>query len=594
MTGHDLLPAILAPTKAAHRTAERIARLWPGLTPIGPEGFADAAREAFLAGRPVIAVCAAGILIRVLAPLIADKHREPPVVAVSADGSMVVPLLGGHHGANPLARRIASALCSRAAITTAGDLAFGVALDAPPAGWRLAPGDPKPAMARLLGGAPAVIDGALSWIDRAAFSGTDGNAAPVVLRESLVPATTGPDALVYHPSRLAVGIGCERGATADEILSLIRETLEEAGLTLDAVALLASLDLKMDEPGLAAAAATLDRPLRFFNAATLEAETPRLANPSDIVFRAVGCHGVAEGAALAAAGPGGRLLVPKRRSARATCAVALAETVLVPAAIGLARGTLALVGIGPGDPRWRTPEADTMLRQASDLVGYGLYLDLLGPLAAGRQCHAFGLGEETERVRHALDLAASGRRVALVCSGDAGIYAMASLVWEEIETAGRADWARVAVVMTPGVTAVQALAARCGAPLGHDFCLISLSDLLTPWPVIERRLRAAAEGDFVVALYNPVSQRRRRPFERAREILVAHRPPATPVVIGRNLGRPGEAVTVTTLDRVTASDIDMLSVVLIGSSETRVVERPEGRVVYTPRGYAAKRMDKAS
>jgi cobalt-precorrin 5A hydrolase/precorrin-3B C17-methyltransferase len=292
---------------------------------------------------------------------------------------------------------------------------------------------------------------------------------------------------------------------------------------------------------------------------------------------------------LAAAGPQATLLVPKRKSARATCAIAIAPAPI--GAVGRGRGSLALVGLGPGDPAWRTPEAEAAVARAGDLVGYRLYLDLLGRATAGKALHPFALGEEEARVRAALDLAAAGRDVALVCSGDPGIYAMAALVFEMIDRGGRAEWRRPEITVVPGISALQAAAARAGAPLGHDFCAISLSDLLTPWPVIERRLRAAAEGDFVVALYNPVSRQRRRQFDVAMEIMRGHRSADTPVILARNLGRAGETLRIIYLADATAAQVDMLTIVLVGSSQTRRVDRGKGRAwVYTPRGYAAKRV----
>ncbi|MGH6947915.1 MAG: precorrin-3B C(17)-methyltransferase, partial [Kiloniellales bacterium] len=270
-------------------------------------------------------------------------------------------------------------------------------------------------------------------------------------------------------------------------------------------------------------------------------------------------------------------------------AVALAPAPFDGAALGRPRGALAVVGLGPGGAAWRTAEAEAVLTSAEELVGYRLYLDLVGPLAQGKNLHPFELGDEEARVVRALDLAAQGRRVALVCSGDPGIYAMASLVFEALERGGRDDWKRIAVAVAPGISALQAAAARIGAPLGHDFCAISLSDLLTPWAQIERRLIAAAEGDFVVALYNPVSRRRRWQLAQATEILLKHRPPETPVVLARNLGREGEALSVRPLSALTADDVDMLTVVLIGSSATRQIARGDGGThVYTPRGYERK------
>jgi len=552
------------------------------------DDFTAALQAAFLAGRPIVGLCAAGTLVRALAPLLADKRVEPPVVAVAEDGSAVVPLLGGHRGANDLARRIAAALGVEAAVTTAGDRRFGVALDAPPAGWRL--GNPehyKGFAAALLGGKTLRLEGDAPWLaDSGLPMGGGGELMIQVTEQRGAPA---PDRLVYHRARLCLGVGCERGAAPDELAALVQQTLAAAGLSPLAIAGVFSIDVKADEAAVLALADALDVPARFFDAATLEAETPRLANPSDLVFREVGCHGVAEGAALAAAGPEGPLVVAKTKSARTTCAVALAPAIIDATLLGRGRGTLAVIGTGPGDPVWRTPEVEAAVLRAGDLVGYGLYLDLLGPLAAGKARHGYALGEEETRVRVALDLAAEGRDVALVCSGDPGIYAMATLVFELLERGGRADWQRVAITVMPGVSALQAAAARAGAPLGHDFCTISLSDLLTPWAAIERRVRAAAEGDFVLAFYNPVSQRRTRQLAEAVAILRKHRADDTPVVLARNLGRAGETVTTLNLAELTPDKVDMLTVVLVGSSETRRVARPDGSSwIYTPRGYAGK------
>ncbi len=183
-------------------------------------------------------------------------------------------------------------------------------------------------------------------------------------------------------------------------------------------------------------------------------------------------------------------------------------TPLDAGAIGRPRGRLAIVGTGPGDPAWRTPEATALLAAADEIVGYRLYLDLLGGAIAGKRRHDSAIGEEAARARLALDLAAEGGSVALVSSGDPGIYGLAALVFELIERERRRDWSAVEIAVAPGVSAMHAAAARVGAPLGHDFCAISLSDLLTPWPAIRARLEAAASADFVVALYNPRSARR--------------------------------------------------------------------------------------
>jgi cobalt-precorrin 5A hydrolase/precorrin-3B C17-methyltransferase len=545
----------------------------------------------FQAGRPIIGICAAGILIRALAPLLADKRAEPPVLAIAEDGSAVVPLLGGHHGANRLARTLAPLAGGIAAVTTAGDVALGLALDEPPSGWRVAnPEAAKAVTAALLaGGEPlrlTVEAGTADWLAPVAARFGGGGSVGVRITDRAAPADDA--ALTLHPPVLAVGIGCERDAPADEVLALVREVLEGAGLAAGAVACVASLMLKADEPAVHAAAAELGVPARFFTAAELEAETPRLANPSDLVFREVRCHGVAEAAALAAAGPAAELVVVTTRSARATCAVARSPRPIGAAAVGRERGRLAIVGIGPGSAAWRTPEATRVLSEATDIVGYQLYLDLIADLIHGQRLHAPPMTEEEARARLALDLAGEGRRVALVSSGDAGVYGLAALAFELLDRTPEPAWRPVAVTVVPGISALLAAASRAGAPLGHDFCAISLSDLLTPWTDIIRRLEAAATGDFVVALYNPVSQRRRSQLMDARAILLAHRPAETPVILARNLGRPGETLRIVTLGELGVDDADMLTLVMIGSSHSRVVTHGGRAFVYTPRGYAAK------
>ena len=537
-------------------------------------------------GRPIIGICAAGILIRALGSVLQTKQVDPPVIAVAKDGSSVVPLLGGHHGANDLARKIAAAIGGHAAITTASDVKLGVALDQPPTGWRLKDvAAVKGVTAALLNGAKARIINETA-VNPVWLTPVDGGGDLTILISHRADAEAD---LVYHPASLVLGVGCERLAGAEEVSALARRCLAEANLAEQSVACVASIALKAAEPAILALAQELGVPARFFSAAELERETPRLKSPSEVVFAETGCHGVAEGAALAGVGSHGTLVLAKTRSTRATCAIARARLVLDARKIGRARGRLEIVGIGPGAASGRTAEVDVALRGATDLVGYKLYLDLLGPLTSGKRLHGYELGAEEERVRIALDLAAQGRDVALVCSGDAGIYAMATLVYELIERGDNTDWARVAIRGLPGVSAMQAAAARIGAPLGHDFCAISLSDLLTPWSAIEQRLKAAAEGDFVIAFYNPVSQRRRSQLAAAKEILLQKRPANTPVILARNLGREGERVTVVDLAQLDIDAVDMLTLVIVGSSETRAVPRPDGGVwVYTPRGYAAK------
>ncbi|MER0237648.1 precorrin-3B C(17)-methyltransferase [Fulvimarina sp. MAC8] len=592
-------PAVVILSDSARDLAETIAQTVKGDvhgasrrtngTAVCFENAGEHLRSLFQAGTPIIGLMASGAVIRLLAPVLADKQTEPPVLAIAEDGSSVVPLLGGHHGANDFARTIAATIGGHAAVTTAGDLAFGIALDAPPPGYALeSPQDAKPIMARLLSGEKAQIIGDAPWLADSSIPTSSG--AMISLTVSSERRSPRADELLYRPKTLVLGMGSERGAPIEEAIALAESVLEQAGVSPLSLAAVASVDLKADEKAIHAVADHFGVSARFFTAERLEAERDRLQSPSDIVFAEIGCHGVAEGAALASVGGEGKLVCPKQKSKRVTAALAEAPRPIDSATTGRARGTLFVVGIGPGQEEWRSPEVSRMIAASTDLVGYSLYLDILGPLAISKTRHDFDLGAEEKRVRHAMELAGEGKAVSLVCSGDAGIYAMATLVFELLDRGDLTDAAkRIAIECSPGISALQAAAARAGAPLGHDFCTISLSDLLTPWEDIQRRVKAAAEGDFVVAFYNPVSKKRRTQLAYARNELLKHRSADTPVILGTNLGRPQETIRIVPLGELQVDDVDMLTVVLVGSSNSRVVRTGDGKDwVYTPRGYARK------
>jgi precorrin-3B C17-methyltransferase len=254
---------------------------------------------------------------------------------------------------------------------------------------------------------------------------------------------------------------------------------------------------------------------------------------------------------------------------------------------------LYLVGTGPGAKDLIAPKAMAAVMASSDLVAYGLYLDLLGSVCDGKTHHDLPLGEEIGRARLALDLAASGKTTALVSSGDIGIYAMATLVFELLDQQLQGkerhpEWLEVDIEVVPGISAMQAGASRVGAMLGHDFCTISLSDLLTPWQTIEKRLHACGEGDFVVSFYNPRSKKRDWQINTARDILLQYRPEDTPVLLGRQLTRDNENITITTLKKLHSDDVDMFTLVSVGNSESRHIVNGANEWVYTPRGYSKK------
>ena len=246
-----------------------------------------------------------------------------------------------------------------------------------------------------------------------------------------------------------------------------------------------------------------------------------------------------------------------------------------------------IVGLGPGPAEWMTAEAGAAIAAASDLVGYGAYLDRLTP-RPDQRVHASDNRAELDRARLALGLAAQGRAVAVVSGGDPGVFAMAAAVFEAIEE--RPSWLDLEIAVAPGVTAMQAAAARLGAPLGHDFCAISLSDNLKPWAIVERRLRAACEGDFVIALYNPASRARPARIGEAFDLLRRLKAQATPVAFARAVGRPDESLTLTTLAEADGALADMATLVVVGSSETRFISRGGARAwMLTPRAYGSRR-----
>lgn len=513
---------------------------------------------AFQGQHPIIGVFAAAILIRAVAPFLQNKWTEAPVVAVAEDGSSVVPLLGGHHGANKLAHEIAELVKGHAAITTASDVIYGTAYDEAAAGLVLAnPEHVKAATAAKLRGED-------------------------VFRRNTIHDEKGHERLIiYHPKTLAVGIGCERGTSVEEVQELVNSTLAAHNLSQHSVAIYASIDLKEDE-----AAITAFENVVYFSSEELKAQSHRIASPSDYVEGAVGTPSVAEAAALAAAGNEASLLVAKTKSKRATVAIVEAcEPILQP--FGKRRGKVSVVGIGPGTRVMRSPEVSHELVMATDWVGYDLYLDLAVDLKTHQTEHRFPLGGEEDRCRHAIALAKQGKQVALVCSGDAGIYAMAALVYELIDR----EPCRVAVEVHPGISAFQMASAKAGAMIGHDFCCISLSDLLTPWDTIVQRVNAAAEGDFVISFYNPRSLKRTDQIVKAFNILRPYRSPDTPVVLASNLGRPTEKVRIIRFEDFNAEDVDMLTLVMVGSSQSKKLMRGDGKTyAYTPRGYA-KKMD---
>ncbi|MBR8840622.1 MAG: precorrin-3B C(17)-methyltransferase [Stigonema ocellatum SAG 48.90 = DSM 106950] len=528
--------------------------------------FGETLRDLFAGGTPIIGICAAGILIRTLAPMLSDKRQEPPVLAVAEDGSAVVPLLGGLNGVNDLARCIAEALGVKPAITTTGDVRFGIVLENPPTGYCLAnPEQAKSFMSDLLAGATVRINGTAPWLSNSGLPiDPNGDLTIHITERAITPL---PNCLVYHPATVAIAI--LGTAECEDEAVVVKQILADAELATASVAGVFGMITASAHPEIHALAKAFGVPVRLFTATDIEGLLSENYTP-------------AQAAALKAAGASGQLIY----SPSPHLALAISPQPIDPSTIGQPRGRLAIIGTGPGGSQWMSPEVKEILLSATDLVGYKTYLDLVGNLGNGKRRHESDNREEEARAMMALDLAAEGRSVAVVSSGDPGIYAMAAAIFEVLDRYDQPEWSSIDIQVAPGISAMQAAAAAIGAPLGHDFCAISLSDILKPWSIIEQRITAAAQGDFVIAFYNPVSKERIWQLAQARDILLRWRSPHTPVVLARNLGRPGQTVKVITLDQLVPEAADMRTVILVGSTQTKTIQRGDGGVwVYTPRRY---------
>ena len=553
---------LISATAAGAAARDRLAAAWPDRTRVYDGGAGEAVRAAFAECEQLVCFLATGAVVRLLAPLLGDKATDPGVVCVDEGGRFAVSLLGGHGGgANELAREVGDLLGAEPVVTTATDAVGLPGLDT--LGFPFE-GAVAAVSRALLDGEPVALEAELPWPLPALPTSPRGAYTVRLTDRAVAP---GEREVLLRPPSLVVGVGASRGAPADEVLGLVEEALREAGLSPRSVAELATVDAKSEEPGIVAAAGRLGVPLVTYPAEELA--DVAVPNPSGAPLAAVGTPSVAEAAALAR---GGELLVPKRKSVRAdgrpamaTCAVARRP----------GRGRLAVVGLGPGARDLLTPRAAAELRRASVLVGLDQYVDQIRDLLRpGTRVLESGLGAEEERAHGAAARARDGHAVALIGSGDAGVYAMASPALEAADDS-------IDVVGVPGVTAALAAGAILGAPLGHDHVSISLSDLHTPWEVIERRVRAAAEADIVVTFYNPRSRGRDWQLPKALAILAGHRDPATPVGVVRNASRPDESSRLTTLGELDPATVDMMTVVTVGNTATRNIA---GRMV-TPRGY---------
>ena len=555
-------PAIIVLGAGSVATARRIQQHYPQATIHGLSGrveladqyyeaFGDTLRALYLQDTPIIALCAAGIVIRSLASLLCEKGAEPPVLAVAEDGSAVVPLLGGLSGVNVMAREIGEALGVAAAITTSGELRFGTCLLNPPEGYALADIEQgKRFVSDLLAGEAVRIEGDAPWLAQAQLPASEAAQRTIHVGCTARPASR--DELLIHPRSVVVVVD----AGGPDLVERVSDALREAGIAEQSLACLLVAEQAMAEPSLQAAAKVLGVALRF------------AAKESTLVSMA------------AEALPDARLIE------QGGLVIALASAPVKVNQLGRRRGRLAVIGLGPGAAELMVPAVKAELARAEDILGYETYVRMAGPFRDDQVQHCTDNREEMQRARHAFELAAQGRSVVVVSSGDPGVFAMAAAVLEALHGSTDPAWHRVDLEILPGVSASLATAAQAGAPLGHDFCVMSLSDNLKPWSTIEHRLDLAAQADLVLAFYNPISRSRPWQLGRALEIVRQHRDGDTPVVLGRDIGRPGQTLKVVTLAELVPEMVDMRTMVLVGSSTTCTFARAEGgQWVYTPRWY---------
>lgn len=565
---------------------------------------------------------ATGAVVRLIAPLLEHKSTDPAVVVVDEMGKFVISLCGGHQGgADKLAQLIATQLGATPILTGASSALELPAIDilGVPFGWRRGQGNWTAVSAAIARNEPVqVIQDAGSSLWRTAkgieksslcfeetvdakakiwitFKSSSQN-SQLDLKGQVYGKEAQNSIITWYPKVLWVGIGCERGTPRYVIEAAIENTLQKYQLARDAIAGIATIDIKSDEVGLVELCQDNNLPLRTFTGEVLK--NVSVPNPSQVVAKEVGTRSVAEAAALLATSDRGfikggvstanqeeiegKMLVPKQifrlegQPGAVTVAIAQAETEYTAK-----KGKIFLVGTGPGELQQITPAAQTAIASVDAVIGYGLYLDLISPLLrTGQIIEALPIAKERQRAQRAIELANWGLSVAVVSSGDCGIYGMAGLVLEKLQTCGW-DGKTPAIKIFPGISALQAAASRVGTPLMHDFCAISLSDLLTPWEVIEKRLQAAAVADFVTALYNPKSKTRIQQLTIATNIFLQYRNPNTPVAVVRSAYREDEQITLTTLDKLLDVPVDMLTTVLIGNQSTRT----HAEWMITPRGY---------
>ncbi|BAQ64831.1 precorrin-3B C(17)-methyltransferase [Geminocystis sp. NIES-3709] len=552
-----------------------------------------------------------GAVVRLVSPLLTNKKKDPAIIVIDPHTKYVISLLGGHQAnADKLTELIAHQLDAKAIITSAS---YNLNLPSIDTfgnifGWQRGKGNWTEVSINIARNLPTLIrqDLGLNWWQNSLpsshpfiFENTKDSKS--IIRENTekamvyIGAEKPPNidipCVSWHPRILWVGIGCERDTSPSLIESAVTQVLDKYNLERKSIASLATIDLKKDELGILMLGKKWGLALHTFTAEELNSVA--VPNPSSIVKEEVGTPSVAEASALKSAllpnlrenqQKSPHLIVPKQiirqegEKGAVTVAIARSNVEYNPN-----KGKLYLIGTGPGSIEYLTSVAKTALREADIIIGYSLYIDLIKSLLRPEQIiESSPITQERQRAERAIELAKWGLKVAVISSGDCGIYGMAGLVLEILQNQNW-DGKQPPVEVFSGITAMQSVAAKIGSPLMHDFCAISLSDLLTPWEVIEKRITAAASADFITAIYNPRSQTRTQQIITTQKIFLEYRKPHTPVAIARSVTRDDENIIITTLGEMLNHSIDMVTTVIIGNSSTKRYHD----LLITPRGYLA-------
>lgn len=516
----------------------------------------------------LVLVMALPIVVRLLVNRNLKKDTDPVVIAIDESGEFVIPVLGGHRGANRLASELSSRKGSTAVITTASEKK-GISAADGLTGFS-AQGEVAALIELMLEGLDPVIENEINWPGPINLKNGPGPARIIISDKKMKPSgnKASPEVQLI-PASLVLGIGCSSDASAGEVGSLIEKVLERNSLDIRAVAKIATIDMRKDHPAIVGQGIEIES----FTAEQLDqVDVP---NGSEAVRNHVGTRSVSEAAAILGS-RSGQLLVTKEKSDKATVSVARIKPT----------GSIKLVGLGPGSSMMRTPQAVEALLGSEVVIGYQPYIEQCQELLSPHQLIIRSpIGDELKRVKLAIEYASAGRATAIVCSGDPEVFAMASITFEVLHSISisnglkPADLPEVSVV--PGITAGLASGALLGAPLGHDHAYLSLSDLLTPWETIENRIEKFAEADITIVIYNPQSKTRTWQLPKALDIIAKYRKPQTAVAVVKNVGRQNQQKLISTLDSVDPGIVDMNSVVIIGSSTTTRF----GDYIFTPRGY---------